>query len=373
MPILKLLESDIWMILSDTSKNNSDKLTIIIKNNRNKIPAPKLATVRTGPMTSIPAILRDLGCDPDPILGEFGFKQSQFKDPDYELPYIRTSRLFARCVEATGCNHFGLLIGMRAAPSSLGIAGFMLSTAHDVDTALLALIRHMGLHDQGGAANLVTNDNHTSLGFALHLSGVSATEQIYDQSMAIACNIMRGLCGEDWNPTKVLLSRPVPQNRALYQNFFKAPIQFNATESAVVFPSHWLKHKLLSADQFLFDYLEQKAVELHQGQEKDLINELHRFVRNNLITQRCTASKTAQHLDIHERTLNRRLQEYGTTFRDEVNRVRYMMAQSFLANTEASNIEIALALGYTDTSTFNHAFKRWSGISPAQWREKHTK
>jgi AraC-like DNA-binding protein len=47
------------------------------------------------------------------------------------------------------------------------------------------------------------------------------------------------------------------------------------------------------------------------------------------------------------------------------------MAKSFLANTEASNIEIALALGYTDATTFSHAFKRWSGIPPAQWRSKH--
>jgi AraC-like DNA-binding protein len=47
------------------------------------------------------------------------------------------------------------------------------------------------------------------------------------------------------------------------------------------------------------------------------------------------------------------------------------MARSFLASTEASNVEIALALGYTDVTTFNHAFKRWSGISPTQWRRQN--
>jgi AraC-like DNA-binding protein len=44
----------------------------------------------------------------------------------------------------------------------------------------------------------------------------------------------------------------------------------------------------------------------------------------------------------------------------------------FLINSEASNAEIALALGYTDATAFSHAFKRWSGMSPAQWREQHT-
>ena len=104
----------------------------------------------------------------------------------------------------------------------------MLSTAHDVNAALLSLRRHLDLHDQGGAVSIVTDGDLTSLSYAIHLSGVSATDQIYDQSIAIACKIMRGLCGEDWNPTKVLLSRPPPLNPALYKNFFKAPIRFNA-------------------------------------------------------------------------------------------------------------------------------------------------
>ena len=359
------------MILSDTKNNIDKKLTNIKKNGRNSMPAQLLATVRAGPMMSIPDILREQGCEPGEILGELGFKLSQFEDPDHELPYITTSRLIARCVQATGCNHFGLLIGMRAEPSSLGIAGFMLSTAQDVNAALQALRRHLDLHDQGGTVSIVTDGNHTSLSYTVHLPEVSAIDQIYDQSMAIACKIMRGLCGEDWNPTEVFLSRAQPQDPSLYRKFFKAPIRFNATESAIVFPSRWLKHQLLREDQFLFDYLERKAVELHHDQEKDMINQLHRFVRNTLITQGCTASKAAQHLGIHERTLNRRLQEHGTSFRDEVVRVRYAMAKSFLANTEASNIEIALALGYTDATTFSHAFKRWSGTPPAQWRSKH--
>jgi AraC-like DNA-binding protein len=55
-----------------------------------------------------------------------------------------------------------------------------------------------------------------------------------------------------------------------------------------------------------------------------------------------------------------------------VNEVRYALARSFLANSSASNAEIALALGYTDASTFNRSFKRWSDMTPAQWRNIHT-
>ena len=316
-------------------------------------------------------ILQEHGCKPEPILDSLGFKPRQFENPDFELPYIQTSRLIARCVEETGCKHFGLLMGMRAEPSSLGIAGFMLRTAHDVDAALQALLRHLDLHDTGGTVSLESNGELSFLSYAIHLTGVSATEQIYDHSMTVACKVMRGLCGEDWNPAEVLLSRPTPQDSAPYTQFFKAPIRFNATKSAVVFPTKWLQHKLSNDDPLLFDYLERKAAELHQGQALDLINRLHRFMRISLITQECSARAAAQHLGIHERTLNRRLKQQGTTFRDEVSKVRYAMSQNFLANSEAINSEIALALGYTNATTFSHAFKRWSGMSPAPWRGRH--
>jgi AraC-like DNA-binding protein len=319
------------------------------------------------------SILREYGIKPGPVLEHFGFKLSNFENPDYELPFVTTSRFIAHCAELTGCEHLGLLNGMRAEPSSIGIAGFMLRTARDVNTALLALQRHLELHDTGGSVTLITDGKYTTLGYAVHLPGVSALDQIYDQSITIACNIMRSLCGADWNPTEVLLSRPKPNNTTPYKRFFKAPIHFDATESAIVFPSRWLKHKLPTEDPFLYEYLENKAQQLHQDKEEDLVTQLRRFIRNKLITKECTASEAAKHIGIHERTLNRRLQQQDTNFREVVNEVRYALARSFLANSHASNAEIALALGYTDASTFNRSFKRWSGMTPAQWREQQTR
>jgi len=83
-------------------------------------------------------------------------------------------------------------------------------------------------------------------------------------------------------------------------------------------------------------------------------------------------SQCSRAISWYSRTnLNRRLHERGTTFHHKVSKVRYAMAQNFLTSNEASNAEIALALGHTDATTFNHAFMRWSGMSPAQWRERH--
>ena len=125
--------------------------------------------VRVGPLMGLPGLLRDLGSDPEPVFAAAGFNTDQFADPDFEIPFVAGSRLLARCVAATGCGHLGLLLGERADPSSLGIAGFMLRTAPDVGSALRALANYLDLHDRGAVVTLASKESEISLSYAIHL------------------------------------------------------------------------------------------------------------------------------------------------------------------------------------------------------------
>ena len=328
--------------------------------------------VRVGPLIGLPALVRDLGCDPDPIFAGAGFDLAQFADPDVEIPFVSASRLLARCVEATGCNHLGLLLGERVDPSSLGVGGFMLRAAPDVGTALRSLVRHLDLHDQGAVATLGTKGRETSLGYAIYLSGVEAADQIYDLSMTVVCRIMRALCGAGWSPTEVRLSRQQPQELAHYRQFFGAPLRFDAEQSAVIFPTRWLDHPIASADPLLHRHLEKEADDLHARQQTSFSAKLRQLLRTSLAARKITASDIAKQLHMHERTLNRRLREEGTTFRRELEEIRHEVARQLLANSKMPLSKIATALNYADTTAFSRAFKRWSGSTPAQWRSRHT-
>jgi len=76
----------------------------------------------------------------------------------------------------------------------------------------------------------------------------------------------------------------------------------------------------------------------------------------------------ATELSMQPRTLNRRLQAEGKTFRELVNEARFEVARQLLAGTRMEVTNIALALGYADPSGFTHAFQRWSGVAPSEWR-----
>jgi len=326
--------------------------------------------VRVGPLMSIPAVVQALGVDPEPLFERHGLDLDRFDDPDHRVPYLAASRLIARCTEATGCEHFGLLVGQRASPSTLGVAGFMLRVAPDVRTALQDLVHHLDLHDEGGVPFIETTGEVSLLGYAIHQPGAMAADQIYDLSMVIACNIMRTLCGSDWRAMEVMLSRRAPHDSKPYQRFFRAPLRFDAEQSAIAFPTRVLDQPLESADALLHRHLEAEATALHARTDGDVVRGLRRLLRKMLVTQKLSIHLVARQLGMHERTLNRRLRAEGTTFQRELEAMRYATAQQLLSETAMSLAQVASTLEYADASAFSRAFKRWAGVTPAQWRAR---
>lgn len=329
---------------------------------------PAEGGVRVGPLRKLPELVRELGCDPTPVFAAAGFDVSRFEDPDNEISYISGSRLIARCVAETGCHQLGLLLGERTEPSALGVAGFMLKSAPDIGSALRGLVRHLDLHDRGAVATLNIQGDYAQFGYAIHLPGVEAAEQIYDLSIAVVCRIMRSLCGDEWNPSEVHLSRKKPSDPKPYRHFFRAPLLFETHQSVLIFPSRWLKQPIASADPLLHRYLEREAGKLHATHPTTLVGELHRLLRASLTGGRHGVADIAKQLGMHERTLNRRLREEGTSFRRELDVVRYEMARQLLSSDSMFLSQIAEALDYGDTAAFSRAFKRWSGIPPTDWR-----
>jgi len=101
----------------------------------------------------------------------------------------------------------------------------------------------------------------------------------------------------------------------------------------------------------------------------DLIVRLHRALRLLLLNGDSSGDDVAQQLALHRRTLNRRLRAQGTTFQKVLDGVRWEVARQLLGSTNILLDDVASATGYADTSAFVRAFHRWSGTTPARWRD----
>ena len=85
------------------------------------------------------------------------------------------------------------------------------------------------------------------LGYAIYHPETECSDQIADGALAIACRIMRSLCGPEWNPAEVTFTHRKPALLRPYQQFFRAPLQFDAEENALVFGTLWLSKPVAGA------------------------------------------------------------------------------------------------------------------------------
>jgi len=209
------------------------------------------------------------------------------------------------------------------------------------------------------------------LGYRLYQSNIQAREQFEDGAVAISFNTLRKLCGPTWKPIEVHLSRDKPADKHVYKQFFNAPLKFESEHSGLLFPAHWLQQPVENADPELYRYLKNQIDTLDHEYGDDLVDQVRRALHSALFIHQATADYIAALFSIHPRTLNRRLRSCGTSFQELADQCRFSLAQQLLENSSMQLTQIAATLNYADASAFSRAFRRWSGITPALWREQN--
>ena len=105
--------------------------------------------------------------------------------------------------------------------------------------------------------------------------------------------------------------------------------------------------------------------------QDDLLLRQMRSLLGERVSNMPSLEEVAERLGLNARALSRRLSRKGTNYQKEVSRLRLEIALQYLVNADSSITEIALQLGYCDTSAFCNAFKRWTGCSPRQYKQMH--
>lgn len=326
--------------------------------------------MRVASLASVPALLRDLGTDPVPLLKKVGLELQTFEEPEDQISLVTAGRLMEACAQETRCPHFGLLVGERGGLDSLGPLGELMRRSPTVDAALRSLTLHMHLRTRGGVPTRTVEGEWATLGYAFYQRGMPGVAHAYDVAIAIACNVMRGLCGSHWRPVEVQLSRVRPRESGPYRRFFRAPLQFDADRTALVFARHWLDQPLPAADPDLYQLLNRQLTEREALNVEDLTEQVRRALRTMLVTGRGKEQDVAELFSIHPRTLHRRLEARGRTLRDLVDEGRCEIACQLLRDTNMSVGEIAKVLNYADATALSRAFGRWMSMPPSAWRTR---
>lgn len=320
-------------------------------------------------LVPLPSRLRDFGIDPRSFLAARGFDVRDFRDWPGRVDAGRVDALLGDCVNVTHCSHFGLLVGAGVGLAGAGVVGRLARHAGTVGQALDDLSMLPRLRDTFGAMHVAIAGDEARFGFAIHAAGLCHAEQAYDLMLAAMRNVMRELCGADWQPTLVHVPRRRPGDVQPYHEHLGRHLVFDATEAALAFPAPTLRQLVPGADPLLRELALRDATADVVKREPVLVAEVRRAIRLGLIDRDPSRRAASGRLGMHERTLGRHLHDAGTTFQALLEETRINVAQELLQCTDATVARIAVALGYRDSTVFARAFRRRLATTPREYRE----
>lgn len=356
--------------LSSCATAHKQNLFMAINSGKSAAPpvmdSPLLAKaghVRVGPAHALDELIRMLGGDSGAVFRAARVAQRDLADPDFVVPIAVRGELLARAAQATGCEHFGLLLGSRSGIHEIGVSGKLMLKRPSVGEALEALSALWLRRNPASLTFVRHSGDHVSFGYAVMDGNIPGMPQLQDASVAMSLNIMRKMLGANWRPTGVNLMRGEPRDPAFHAQFLGEDCRFDAPRSELVFPAATLDFQLKHPDA--------EGAGLAQAPLNDLdwSAYVHRLVYRLLLQGECNQMRVAAALGISNRTLVRKLGIAGTSYQQLLEGVRFSASRTLLRETNLAFADIAEALGYNEASSFTRAFQRWTGMSPSAWRK----
>ncbi|MBW7933383.1 MAG: AraC family transcriptional regulator [Gemmatimonadaceae bacterium] len=305
------------------------------------------------------------------LLANAGLTIAALEDPDARLPAPTVMALWHTLRERTGDPALQLTAPTMLPFGAYRLIDYLCSASHTVGDAVQRFAHFFHLIAESLALTVEQSDDEACLTLAMADGG--AVPPVYvDYVFAALVSRMRMRIRRNLRVQGVAFRQPAPPYAAAYRDTFDAPVQFGAARDRLSFSAAEWRAPTESADASLVVLLEehariraQRAVSAPAG----FIGDAQRALAATL-SRGGTAPQVARELNVSVRTLQRRLVESGTTFRDVSEAVRSQLALGYLANPAISIAEVAVLLGFSEQSAFNRAFRRWTGESPGRWRRR---
>jgi AraC-like DNA-binding protein len=272
--------------------------------------------------------------------------------------------------------HFGLHVGERVKLGTYNVYGLILLSCRDFGQALQQTMRFEGLAHDLGRSTLAVDGALAEYRWQPNNAG--ASRHLAESVFAGIRVFGNWLAGAPLPPAPVTFAHAAPADSSEHARIFGAEVRFGGARNSASFDAGLLAWPVPNADVGMYPLLQQHAEQLlkeKQRAESDggIVALVRSCISRNLAQDRVRLPAIAQELNITQRTLQRKLQEAGLTFQQVLDGTRHDLAVDYLKRGQLGIAEIAFMLGFQEQSSFNHAFKEWTGLNPGAYRGLHAK
>jgi AraC-like DNA-binding protein len=306
------------------------------------------------------AFLRGAGIDPDAPL-----------DPKAMIPAIAYYDMIERIAAAVDVTEMPLRVGASMRLDEYGALGLAFQAATTLGASYARVERYARLWTSVVEYELRPNARGTL--FILHRDGERrlGLRLSNEATLASAISIARQVSPVPVAPLEVLIRHPAPQSVAAHEEWFGAPVRFDADLDAILFESEALAQPNILGDEgisrYLVSHLDRELSEI--GDDAPLVGRTKDAIAQALSEGTPKMADIARDLGLSARSFHRRLSEHGMSFQSLTEETRRDLAEGLLRDERHSLAEIAFLTGFAEQSSFTRAFKRWVGQTPASYRK----
>jgi len=326
--------------------------------------------VRSAVLAGFDELVRDLGGDPRPLYQRVGLTAKLISNSDSLIPCESVCSLLDLAASELEAPTLGLMMGDRRKVYQLGLLWPLLAQSPNMEQALTSAAEHLHLHNRGISWRLHIDGKLAFLTRGDRVAGEIPTFQWAVYCTCSMLGVMRALCGAAWRPRAVGFIHSAPQERQAYDRFFGVKVAFDQDFNSLIFPTEDLNRAAPDHNRALYDQLNRQieVLEEEYGRQEDFCSKVRMLIERHMQAPDYSQETLASQMTMHPKALQRELRRHGATFRELKAEVRLDMAERYLKDSDIPLTTIANILGFSDLSSFSHAFKASHRVSPAVWR-----
>jgi len=268
----------------------------------------------------------------------------------------------------------GLHVGEKIHPHDYGLLGQIMMNCNTVGEAVENILNVEFIINNLFISKVIFESGLAVNRIYCQQYEAESIRHIIEQDISALINIgifvMNKDYGEHNSPIEIHFRHKPAADIAEYERILKTKVLFEQEYNQAVFPLGILESPIYNPNPRIAALLNEELQQLlNEVENKDAITlRLWRYFQSQENTALVDIEKIAQEFNITPRTLQRRLQQEGTSFQDELKYFRTQQAKQLLISKTLSISEVAFEMGFNDNSAFHKAFKRWTNLTPKEFQ-----
>jgi AraC-like DNA-binding protein len=315
------------------------------------------------------------GADVELLAHRFGI-EGLLEEGDARVSFDAFRALCDALVEELGEPDLGLNAGRRVRPGHFGTLGFALTSCGNARQFIDRTVRYSALVHDGCRNEIEECDGKIVWRFLSELPGGEPLGRVQnDLNVTMWITLARWIFdATDQMPAYVTFQHRRPENAAAYASVLGPNVCFGAPFTAIAFDTFSRDRPLASAhdsvSKVLDSLCEGQLEALLASRNAPFLRKCADIIASTFETCEPRIDHVSERLGMSVRELRRRLAEFQTEYRVLVNQVRFEVARRQLLDPDIGIAEIAYTLGFSQQSAFQRAFKRWTGVTPGEFRRR---